>query len=308
MARHRHAHLVNAIRDRIRGSLQVGAINPGERLPSTRVLATELRADPRVIAAAYRELEKEGLVALRPRSGVYLADADAAPGPTERSVAEWIGDVMCEGVLRGIPANRLSDLLLQATGEPIAVVAIATTADQTAGIVHELRHDYGLNARGVLAETVSPRTEPPRLIERARLLLTTDGNGPWVTRWAERLGKSCIVATLRPDLPHAEWLLAMRSSVYVVAVDPRFLRIVRNFLKDVEGAENLHLLTADDRDAIRAIPRDAATYVTQAARDRLGRTQLPGRVIPNTRIFAPDCVRAIAGFVARETLVRRSSS
>ncbi|MDQ6886817.1 MAG: GntR family transcriptional regulator [Gemmatimonadota bacterium] len=296
------------MRDRIRGSLHMGTINPGDRLPSTRELAAELRADPRVIAAAYRELEREGLVLLRPRSGVYLSHSDSAAAGTERGVAEWIGDVISEGVARGIAASRLSDLLLQATSEPIAVAAIATTIDQTAGIVHELRHDYGLNARGVLAETLSPRSEPPRLIERARLLLTTVAHGTWVSRWAERLGKGCIVASVRPDLPQAEWLLAMRRPVYVVAVDPRFLRVVRNFLKDQEGADNVRLLTADDREAIRAITPDATTYITHAARDRLGRTQLPGRVLPNARLFAADCVRALAGFMARENLGKRSSS
>jgi hypothetical protein len=38
----------------------------------------------------------------------------------------------------------------------------------------------------------------------------------------------------------------------------------------------------------------------------LGRTQLPGRLVPNTRIFAPDCVRAIASFLVRENLAKHS--
>jgi hypothetical protein len=98
----------------------------------------------------------------------------------------------------------------------------------------------------------------------------------------------------------------MRSAVFVIAADTRFLRLVRDFLGHAPGAHNVTLLAAVNRDAIARIPPGAATYITQAARQQLGRLNLPGRVIPPTRIFAPDCVAAIVRVMLGAGLNRTS--
>src|SRR4051812_23472079 len=54
------------------GLLHVGRLRRGDPLPSIRAVARDFGADHRAVAAAYRVLEAEGLVEIRPGAGVYL--------------------------------------------------------------------------------------------------------------------------------------------------------------------------------------------------------------------------------------------
>jgi DNA-binding transcriptional regulator YhcF (GntR family) len=277
----------------VRRALETGVLTASERLPSTRELAREIGADPRVVAAAYRTLAAEGLIAVRPRSGAYVAHRSPERDDPAVRHAAWITGVLAEGVMRGLAPARLAQTIHRVTDTRVRTVVIASTIDQTKGIAYELRTHYDIDAEEVLAEDLRQAASLPRPVQRARLLVTTEAHGGWVRRLAERLEKEWVVASVRPDLLSTEWLAAMRSPVFVIAADTRFLRLVRDFLSGAPGARNITLLAAANREAIAHIPADAATYVTQAARQQLGRLRLPGRLIPPTRIFAPDCIAAI---------------
>jgi GntR family transcriptional regulator len=51
-----------------------GALSPGERVPTVRALAGALRLAPGTVARAYRELEADGWLVGRGRSGTFVAD------------------------------------------------------------------------------------------------------------------------------------------------------------------------------------------------------------------------------------------
>jgi GntR family transcriptional regulator/MocR family aminotransferase len=69
------APLYRQIAEGIDRDVASGRFRPGERLPSTRVLAHQLGVARRTVRAAYTELEREGWVVCTPRSGVFIADA-----------------------------------------------------------------------------------------------------------------------------------------------------------------------------------------------------------------------------------------
>ncbi len=74
-------------------------------------------ADPRVVLAAYRILQHEGLVELRPRSGIFLIAADLSAGGLQRRTHDWMVEVLLEAVARSTPAPEFPDspLLLPIT-------------------------------------------------------------------------------------------------------------------------------------------------------------------------------------------------
>jgi len=51
-----------------------GRMKPGDRLPTIRSLAVELKTNPNTIAKAYGELEIRGVLATQVGSGTYIAD------------------------------------------------------------------------------------------------------------------------------------------------------------------------------------------------------------------------------------------
>lgn len=292
MARTRRKDIVEALRQRIARALATEALRSGDRLASTREMARELHADPRVVAAAYRILSDEGLVELRPRSGVYVrADGRYArrklvPPP------ETVAEMLTQAAVRGYPPPVLLRALDEVVGgRAIRTLVIAKTADQGLGIARELRDDYGLDASSVLADRIGAQAVVLAL-RRSDLLVTTAASATLVEGLARELAKPHLVVSVRSDLFEAEWTLWRAEPVRIVVLDPRFRRLVQQFLRAAGATSDgvrVHLATDD----LSGIPDDAPTYVTHAARAHIGRGRVPGMLIPPTRMLDEDCIRAI---------------
>jgi GntR family transcriptional regulator len=72
------------IRSQIEAMVATGTLAPGDRLPSIRQLAHDLGIATGTVARAYGELEQEGLVVSRRRTGTVVADGVAAPAAERR--------------------------------------------------------------------------------------------------------------------------------------------------------------------------------------------------------------------------------
>lgn len=296
---------MSVLRTRVRDALAMGALHPGDRLPSTRTLAGELEVDPRVVATALRRLADEGLVEVRPRSGVYVAlSADASHGEVPALPSSWATDVVVESIERGVAAHRLSAALAALVDTyKVRAAVIAPSVDQTAGIARELRDDYGIAAATIFPEQLTGGSIPAAL-SRAHVIVTSAGFERPARALAARLRKPMILVSVRPDLFSEDWLAFMQRPVYVVAMDPRFRAALRDVLSNVPGGENVTILLAAKSDLTR-IPPDAPTYVTESARRMLGRWGLPGRVVRPRRLFARETVRDIVEFLIRHNEHRR---
>lgn len=310
MPQPRRQGITDALRQRLLGALASGALREGARLPSTRELARDLKADPRVVAEAYRVLAGEGLVELRPRSGVFLSarPGGSAGGPAQGASPQWLADVVADGIRRGVPAPALADALAAATRSRALVAAIvAATTDQAAGLARELRDDFGVQATGIPLDEVAAfergRDDEglPRGLARAHLLVGTESSAAHVERLAERLGVPKVVIDMRPDLLSPDWRLLLTRVAYAVIADARFAPLVHAFVEGAEGSRNLRVLVAG-RDDLSEIPPDAPTYVTEAARERIGRHRLPGRVVMPARTLSDASTRAIALAVVQAQL------
>ena len=302
----RRDEIAETLRRRVLRGLQAGTLVRGDRLPSARELVDEFDADMRLILAAYRELVAEGLVELRPRGGIYVSASPRPEGgllvpvPSE----EWIADLLAQGVSREVPVVELSDWIRHWVETlRLHAAAIQTTPDQIAGICRELRDDYGLDATGVTVGELLTEddAELPTGVRRADLLVTTEAHASVVRRVAARLGTTCIVAGIRPDLIQGEWRLLLKRPVYVVVRDEQFVRTISRFFAGTPGAENLRPLIVG-RDDLSTIPDGAPTYVTRSAREALGDTRIAGRILPALRLFSAETARELIGFIVRANL------
>lgn len=61
------------VRRQVTAQAASGALPPGQRLPTVRALADQLGLAVNTVARAYRELERDGVVVTRGRSGTFVA-------------------------------------------------------------------------------------------------------------------------------------------------------------------------------------------------------------------------------------------
>lgn len=60
------------IAERYEKYITLGVIGPGEKLPSVRTAATELRVNPNTVQKAYSLLEERGLIRSMPKKGAFV--------------------------------------------------------------------------------------------------------------------------------------------------------------------------------------------------------------------------------------------
>ena len=293
--------LAGRLRRRIQDLLNAGALAPGDRLPSSRAVAEEFDVDPRAVQAAYRILAGERLVDLRPRSGIFVRQPRIELDHAGASV-RWLTEIFSTALSRDIPAPQLLDLLERALASRVITVAtVASTVDQNEGMCRELREDYAVRAVCVSADAIQEGGSWPLELQDVDLLVTTETHAVGVSAIARQRGIPVIIVSVRRDIMSPAYRKLLVQPAFMVVADPRFIPIARRYFSSVPGGGNLTYLVAG-RDALDVIPRLAPVYITAAARHVVGPVKIPGKVIPNARILAPESAREILAFVVRRQL------
>jgi GntR family transcriptional regulator len=171
----RRTDVAETLRQRVISARHFGTLAPGGRLPSARVVAAELDVDPRVVVAAYRVLEREGLVEQRPPSRAFYAvaaEGAAAPrvparrarpasrarsgGPTAAPADDWLAEVLAQALERDIPVPTFPEHARRAVElRRLRAACIECNDDQILWLCRELAEDYGVEADGVEIGTVT---------------------------------------------------------------------------------------------------------------------------------------------------------
>lgn len=304
----REQDLTDRIRDRLLNALHVGRIRPGDRLPSIREVARDTGADHRAVAASYRVLQEEGLVEVRGRSGVYVAQQERLGGELLAETARWLAGVVTDAWRRQIPLTELHDLLRRCTAQTrLRVACVESNLDQMTAYCAELAELFGLDARPVYLSSGGGdgAEELARLqaeLARADLVVTTRFHVGRVQRAALPAGRPVIVVTVNSQIVEAIRREMERGELVVVSADPEFGERIRAMHGD--GAENgarIRLVPAADREAVESISPDRTVLLTLAARTTLDGARLPP-AIPHSPTFSPQTARELAEAIIRLNL------
>jgi GntR family transcriptional regulator len=76
-------------------ALQLGLLEPGDRLPTAQQVVSSLAINPNTVLKAYRDLEREGLVRPRPGLGTFVVGRLPRTDPVaqarfRKSMATWL--------------------------------------------------------------------------------------------------------------------------------------------------------------------------------------------------------------------------
>lgn len=297
--------VADLIKQRVISGLHLGLLSYGERLPSVRDISAEVKADPRVVLAAYRRLEEEGLVVVRERSGVFVAPRKERAGLGR---PEAIVDSFVEAFKCGIAPSELPDLLRRCLAQSSRrAVVLECNDDQMFSIAGELRQDFGLEVRTVDLDGSQPVDRRTLELRGADVFITTAFHAAVVNKLSEQYGIPAIVVTMCTELFGGVRQRLEREPVYFVVTDPRFSRKLKRIFVDTPGAANLHVLV-NGRDDLSQIPPGAAAYVTRITRKTLGNLTWMKRLIPEAHVFSHESGREILSFIVNTNLHGRSGA
>lgn len=291
--------IATQLRSRIVSGLHLEILAPGARLPGVREIAREFGADPRTALAAYRALAAEGIVSIRSRSGIYVAEEVHGGGAKLQPLRRWFVEVLGQGIASGIGARELARQLRQAVATVrLRVACIECNTDQMYSTMHELRRDYGLDPVAVYTQTIRKGEPLPAELEAADIILTTVFHARRARAVAARAGKPCVVVSVNPERVAGASAMLAREPVYFVVSDVRFARKLPRFFASVPDVGRVRPVVVG-RDDLSLIPSNARVYVMGRARTLLRGTPVPGRIIPNVRVFSPESARELLALIVR---------
>lgn len=261
------------LRRRIMADLHLGRLKPGGRLPSLRTVAKELGVSIRAAARAYADLQKEGLVAVRGRSGIYLVLPQAAQDLS--APYDWYAEMLRDAWLRRIPLNELSDVLEQLVENPMTVACVESTEDHMVAFCAELEEDFALKTKSVRLTDEGARVgdEVMTLYDAfadVDFMVTTAFHAAEVKVAADLLKKPVVVVSVNDTLvDEIERQLANRP-ITIVAHDPRCVDRFRECLIErFRSSGEMRVVSVDDAATDPNVIDGSTPLYTRAARKQL---------------------------------------
>jgi GntR family transcriptional regulator len=87
----------------VRQALRLGLLEEGDQLPTVKDVVARLAINPNTVLKAYRELERDGLIAARPGIGTFVTrtltdDSFAAQAPLRKDLERWLTKAKLAGL------------------------------------------------------------------------------------------------------------------------------------------------------------------------------------------------------------------
>jgi GntR family transcriptional regulator len=121
---HGGAPLYQQLTEQIKRAIAIGALSPGERLPTVKGLAHDLKLNANTVARVYRDLEREGVIATATGRGSFVSQNGALDNARKIAL-----DVVSRGVDHAVREARS----LGITNSEIRAIADASIARSYSG-------------------------------------------------------------------------------------------------------------------------------------------------------------------------------
>ena len=105
-----HRPIYRQVADEIKGLIARGSLSEGMALPPVRQVADDLGVNLNTIAAAYRELQKEGLLKVRHGAGAVVSSRRVAQ-QSDSDLRKTLRASLAHMVLAGLPRAEVTEIV-----------------------------------------------------------------------------------------------------------------------------------------------------------------------------------------------------
>jgi DNA-binding transcriptional regulator YhcF (GntR family) len=214
-----------------------GAIAPGQRLPSVRVLARRLGLHANTVSSAYRDLEAAGHVELRRGAGVYVRAGVPAALDEARGLDEMIRLALSAAFRKGHSGSEIRAAVERwlRAAPPERVVMVDPRPETLELVAHEIRTALGIPASGCTLEDLA---REPGLASGA-LLLALPYHASKVARAAPGAPLETVHVEAPPEDQKIIETLPAGATVVIVSGSPILLQMAAALVGGLRGDELL---------------------------------------------------------------------
>jgi DNA-binding transcriptional regulator YhcF (GntR family) len=214
-----------------------GALAPGQRLPSVRVLARRLGLHANTVSLAYRDLEQAGHVELRRGAGVYVRSGAPAALDEARGLDEMVRLALSAAFRKGHSGSEIRAAVERwlRAAPPERVVVVDPRRETLDLMTHEIRAGLGVPASGCTLEELE---REPGLAAGA-LLVALPYHAGKVARAVPGAALETVHVAASPEDAKVVQALAAGAVVLVVSGSPILLQIAGALVGGLRGDEVL---------------------------------------------------------------------
>jgi len=214
-----------------------GAIAPGQRLPSVRVLARRLGLHANTVSLAYRDLEEAGHVELRRGAGVYVRGGPPAAIEEAKGLDEMVRLALRVAFRQGHSGSEIRAAVERwlRAAPPERVVIVDPRRETLELVAHEIRSTLAVPASGCTLEELE---REPGLASGA-LLLALPYHAAKVARVAPSAALETVHVAASAEDQEAARGLPAGSTILIVSCSPILLQIVGAVAGGLRGDEVL---------------------------------------------------------------------
>lgn len=286
-----NSEISDLLRRRVVADLHLGRLKPGGRLPSLRMIARELNVSIRAAARAYSQLERDGLVTVRGRSGIYLVAPFAVDIPLEEPLS-WYADMLKEAWSRRIALTDVTAVLHELVENPLRVACVESTEDHMVAFCSELAEDFSLQTTSVMLTPngVMVDGEPASLhdaLADVDFIVTTAFHAADIYEAAETMKKPVVVVSVNDTLLDSFETQLDSGAVSIVADDPAFVdRFRTHLLERFRKRGDLRVFAIQEVNLDGTRTSGTTVLYTRAARKKLNEQEY--HLLPPPVAFLSD--------------------
>ncbi|MFN8217773.1 MAG: GntR family transcriptional regulator [Solirubrobacterales bacterium] len=184
----------------VRFMIEGGQLSDGDRLPSSRMLADNLKVNRNTVARAYRELRDIGLIESRRRSGMVVTGARSAreQARARERARSLIANLTHECIELGLSAEEVSSLAfhfaMHAEEARISICFVECNEERARYFADELSERLGQPVEPLVLGQFDPQRRDEELV------LTTFFHLTEVRRSMRRSGREIIAIVVAPHV------------------------------------------------------------------------------------------------------------
>ncbi|HEX6560033.1 MAG TPA: GntR family transcriptional regulator [Longimicrobiales bacterium] len=270
----RPAEITSLLRRRIVADLHLGKLKAGGRLPSLRDVASELGVSIRAAARAYNELEGEGLVTVRGRSGVYLVLPQAVEIDLEEPL-DWYAEMLRDAWSRRLTIADVNCLLEQLVANPMRCACIESTHDHMIAFCAELEADFALKTVSVTLTAGGAIVDGAAVtlydaLSNVDFAVTTAFHASEVHLAADLLKKPVVIVSVNDMLVETLEAQLENGPITIVADDGAFVERFRTHLIErFRESGEMRVVSLDELASDPTSADGSTVLYTRAARQHL---------------------------------------